>query len=112
MDFLDRLKKFFTRHFHKQKREVFEPIVLPCRILFITVAFARDFESTGVDLSQYEEKGYGHFFVTTKQSMQEYYGSAWKRQGFSADEMITQSFTTGYPGGAMMRDENGMWYWE
>jgi hypothetical protein len=69
MHFLDKLRKFITRLFQKQKRDTFEPIRLPCRILAVTSAFSRNFESTGVDLSLYESDGIGHFFVTTTMSM-------------------------------------------
>ena len=86
------------------------PKYYPCKALILSVVPNSPWEGTGVDMSQYEEKGIAHFFVCRKQSQEELLEEYWAQHPESTLEVDEEGMISAViPEAILLEYEDGIW---
>ena len=86
------------------------PKCYPCKALILSVVPNSPWEGTGVDMSQYEEKGLAHFFVCRKQSQEELLEEYWAQHPESTLEVDEEGMISAViPEAILLEYEDGIW---
>ena len=87
------------------------PKCYPCKALILSVVPNSPWEGTGVDMSQYEEKGIAHFFVCRKQSQEELLEEYWAQHPESTLKVNEEEdmISVVIPEAILLEYEDGIW---